>query len=108
MSVGFIVGSAISASLLNNSKSKQSYSFGKEARFSKKNSLVSSASLMYNLPSVKMSRATSLGVGERMSFGNKNRNQPPFYNIPSEFDNKKNQGFSFGISRDYYKKVICL
>jgi len=104
MKDGFIVGSAISGSPINNSTSKQSYSFGKGDRF-KKSTLASSAGLMYNIPTALSKRSTSLGVGDRMSFGGKNRNQPPFYNIPSDFDQKKPHGFSFGISREYYKKV---
>ena len=110
MSDGFIVGSAISGSQINNSTSKQSYSFGKGSRFgNQSSSLASSNGLMYNLPSVKMTRATSLGVGDRMNLaGNKNRTQPPFYNIPSDFDSKKSHGFSFGISREYTKVLISL
>ncbi len=103
---GFVVGSVITNSPINGSSSKQSYSFTKGSRFEKKNNLMQSAGLMYNLPSVKETRATSLGIGNKMSFGGKNRNQPPFYNLPSDFDSKKSSGFSFGISREYYKKVL--
>lgn len=106
MSQGFIIGEPIVKSTINNSTSKQSYSFGKATRFGgdlKKSS--SSQGLMYNLPSSFNKRSTSLGVGDRMSFGSKNRNAPPFYNLPSDFDSKKAHGFSFGISREYYKRV---
>lgn len=105
MSTGFIVGEQIKNSPINNSKSKQAFSFGKGDRFSKKSALSASAGMMYNLPSSFNKRTTSFGYGQRGNFVGNSKNAPPYYNIPSDFDQKKAHGFSFGISREYYKKV---
>ena len=110
MNSGLIVGSVISNSQINNSKTKASYSFSKTERFKNKSNLVSSGASMYKLPDVLNKRATTLGVGARVSFESKNKYAAPFYSIPSDFDVKKNlsRAFSFGISRHYYNKVNFL
>lgn len=47
-----------------------------------------------------------MGKGKRLDFTNLNKsNCDNLYKIPSEF-NKKNEGFSFGISREHYNKVF--
>jgi hypothetical protein len=51
-----------------------------------------------------------MGKGNRTDFSRLNKNAcQQFYDIPSSFNAKKPTGtaFSFGISRDFYKKVFC-
>jgi len=63
----------------------------------------------YILPAIKSSRYTTMGKGNRTDFSKINRpNCGQFYDIPSNFNAKKPIGsaFSFGISREYYKKVF--
>jgi len=65
---------------------------------------------LYQLPSIKSSRYTTMGKGDRTDFGKMKKNTcEQFYDIPSEFNAKKPVGtaFSFGISREFYKKVLC-
>ena len=62
------------------------------------------------LPSLKSRRYTTLGKGNRTDFSKLHKNVcEQFYDIPSSFNAKKPIGtaFTFGISRDYYKKVFC-
>ncbi len=64
--------------------------------------------LLPQLPSIKSTRFTTMGKGNRTDFSKLKRvNCEQFYNIPSDFNSKKPVGsaFSFGISREYYKKV---
>ena len=53
-------------SLLNNSKTKQAYSFGKSLRFSNNNKS-DIFYHFYNLPSLQSNRATSLGYGKNVN-----------------------------------------
>jgi len=48
-----------------------------------------------------------MGFGQKSSFL-VNKNQPPYYNMPTMFDikHKTQHVYTFGISREYYKKVI--
>lgn len=69
-----------------------------------------SESNFYELPPVRSMRYTTLGKGERTDFAKINKKAcEQFYDLPSFFNAKKPIGnaFSFGISRDYYKKVFC-
>ena len=54
----------------------------------------------YTLPNIKSQRATSLGFGKKTEFEDI-RNYPPpnKYEVKGEFENKKKNGPSFGISR---------
>jgi len=106
MSESSILGKLNTNSPINNSTSKQTYSFSKSQRFPRNSSHVS-ADTLYNLPGVLSTRATSLGKGARGIFNN-NQYQAPYYNIPSMFDTKAKHAhmYTFGISREYFKKVL--
>jgi hypothetical protein len=111
MSVIIASGESISKSPLNMSPAKMMYSFPKSARFSlqKDNS---SKTYFYELPSVKSMRSSAIGFGNKYDFTNtvnkKKRKDIPYYDIPSDFDKKKphSPAFTFGISREYYAKVL--
>jgi len=60
----------------------------------------------YDLPAIK-SRYTSMGKGNRTDFSKIKKNIcTNIYNLPSSFNTSNKSGFSFGISRDHYKKVF--
>ena len=59
-------------SLLNNSKTKQAYSFGKSLRFSNNNKS-DIFYHFYNLPSLQSNRATSLGYGKKCEYNKINQ-----------------------------------
>lgn len=91
----------------NNSPSKFMYSFGKAPRFPslKKNNI---SDLFYNLPSTKMKRTTTFGFGPRINFI-KNQSNAGYLYIKRDSDKGNEIGpkFSFGISREKFRKVIC-
>lgn len=107
MSIIIASGEAISKSPINNSKSKQMFSFPKSLRFSKLNSSYEGAKF-YDLPDVLSKRSTSFGLGKKYDFtqGKKNT-QALFYDHKSDFDlnNSFTPRYSFGIGRDKYEKV---
>ena len=98
-----IIGESISSNLLNNSHSKQMYSFPKASRFKLIKAPLSS--VYYNIPSSRSTRSTSLGYGRKSDF-TKNKNNPdlPFYNIKRLFDYKETPLYSFGRIL-IYKKI---
>lgn len=119
MSVIVAAGAAISKSCLNNSRTKQMYSFSKAERFPKPRPLGKSpepASTdpdklpkeMYDIPSTKMTRFTKFGYGNRSDFtkGSKN-NKSEFVMFRSDFDKEHPHGpkYTFGVGRDKYNKV---
>jgi hypothetical protein len=64
----------------------------------------------YNIPSASSDRYTTLGKGKKFDFSKLNNNKcSEFYEKPSDFNPKKPNApaYSFGISRNYYKKVFC-
>lgn len=92
---------------INKSRSKQTYSFSKSQRFDEIK-LQGSKTFSYELPEMKNRRSTSLGYGKKFDFILKHINKKtPFYDLPSEFNNKKptTPAFSFGIGRKYYDRV---
>jgi hypothetical protein len=102
-------GEQISNSPLNNSTSKQMYSFPRANRFQQLNKSSSSNTFYYNLPSMIATRTTSLGKGGKYDFTKEHKGKnASFYNTPSDFDAKKphSPAYSFGISRHYYDKVF--
>jgi hypothetical protein len=62
----------------------------------------------YNVPTKLSNRSTSLGYGTKYDFTKLLKNSAPFYNIKSDFDPKSPHSprFTFGISREFYEKVI--
>ena len=97
-----ISGEPICNSLLNHSKSKYMYSFSKAQRFPLINS-TSGKNIFYNLPSMRMTRSTSIGYGTKYDFTRDAKSKSPvFYNFKSDFDQKNPSGprYSFGLGRE--------
>ena len=86
---------------LNDSSTKQAYSFGRALRFkpsSKKDNLYH----FYSLPDIKNTRSTTLGYGKKCNYNQMvgcGSNQ--LYAAPSYFDPKYHNAplYSFGVSR---------
>ena len=92
-------------SLLNNSSTKQAYSFGKAIRF-KNNDKKDNLYQFYNIPEKKCNRGTSLGYGKKCNYSQIigcGSNQ--LYAAPSYFDPKQHNSpvYSFGVSRSQKK-----
>ena len=91
-------------SSIDNSPSKQKYSFSKAERFPKIS--VYGAMSFYNLPSVKSERSTSFGYGSRYNFVPKNSETTPScynycYGVQSRQPNAPK--YSFGLGRECMK-----
>ena len=91
--------------LLNNSPSKYTYSFSSSPRFFKLKQ-DDKVDKFYDLPSTLNKRATAMGFGKKSNFTPKNNSE--FISIKRYFDkgNQPGHKYSFGISRDKYKKVL--
>ncbi|KRX06877.1 hypothetical protein PPERSA_11522 [Pseudocohnilembus persalinus] len=88
---------------LNNSKSKQQYSFPKSERF--KDPIRSyCAKPYYELPTVRDKRQTSLGYGKKFDFTQSQKNTPGAnqYNLKGIFEENKlkNKGKTVGVGRE--------
>lgn len=97
----------ISRSPINQSTSKQMYSFSRAPRFPPLKR-IGYCDTFYSLPSVTMSRYTSLGKGNKSDFTRTSRGMNPvFYQVKRDFDKDNITGpqYSFGISREKYAKV---
>ncbi len=94
-------------SLLNNSKTKQAYSFGKSLRFSNNNKS-DIFYHFYNLPSLQSNRATSLGYGKKCEYNKINQGcgSNKLYSFPSYFDIKyhNSPAYSFGLGKKLQKE----
>ena len=93
--------------LENNSPSKYMYSFGKAPRFpSLKHS--GKSDMFYNLPSMKSTRGTSLGLGTKYDF-TKQTQATEFISIKRYFDKGNQPGpkYTFGMPRDKFRKAFC-
>ena len=97
-----ICGEKISKNILNNSPSKQMYSFSKSERFPPllKNSL--STNHFYNIPPIRDKRSCSFGYGNKVDFSQASKDKSKvYYNIKSIFTQKTGSPhYSFGIGRD--------
>ena len=92
-------------SLLNNSSTKQAYSFGRAIRF-KSNDKKDNLYHFYDIPEKKCNRGTSLGYGKKCNYSQIigcGSNQ--LYAAPSYFDPKQHNApvYSFGVSRSQKK-----
>ena len=97
----------ISRSPINQSTSKQMYSFSRAARFPPLKTK-GYCDTFYTLPSVTMTRYASLGKGTKFDFTRTSRGaNPNFYSVKRDFDpdNLRGPKFSFGICREKYAKV---
>jgi len=91
----------------NHSPTKFMYSFSKAPRFPPlKRS--GKSDMFYNLPSTKMKRTTSLGFGHKLDF-TKNSGGAEFISIKRDYDKGNQPGlkFSFGLSREKFRKAFC-
>ena len=107
MSVIVASGESISKNILNHSLSKQMYSFPKAQRFqSLKKS--SSATFLYNIPSMMSTRKTFIGYGKKYDFTKEKKPNAPYYNVARIFETPHPTApkYTFGIARDYYNKVV--
>jgi hypothetical protein len=78
------------------------YSFGRAERFPSV-ARNYNGQFFYNLPQVRMKRATSLGYGTKYDFTSEAKSKSPvFYNFKSDFDQRNPNGpkYSFGLGRD--------
>jgi hypothetical protein len=93
-------------SLLNNSPTKQAYSFGKANRF-KKYQKKDDSFKFYNIPEKKDMRATILGYGKKCNYNqNIGCGSNQLYAAPSYFDPSQHNApvYSFGVSRPQKRK----
>jgi len=97
--------------MLNNSKSKQFFSFGKAKRFSN-NNFATEGDSFYDIPSTLSKRGTSFGYGNKVDItlidnSEKLKINPPFYEISKIKDSshKNSPKYSFG-SKNYNLKGI--
>ena len=91
-------------SSINNSPTKQRYSFGRAERFPKISTY--GAIAIYNLPKVNNPRATSFGYGGRYKFGPRRENITPSaydYSYGVESNQPYAPKYSFGVSRENMK-----
>jgi hypothetical protein len=104
MSVIIAQGEVISKSPMNTSTAKARYTFPKTKRFLEFKS--ATCDQFYKLPEVRSTRAASIGRGTKYDF-TKGKTGAPFYNMPTDFDQKKPHSpmFTFGVSRGFYEKV---
>ena len=98
----------ISMHSLNNSKSKQLYSFPIQTRF--KSLQKSNTTFYYNLPSMLSNRKAFIGYGKRSDF-TKISSYGDIYNIKRLFDKEEDSlyhspHYDFGVSRDKLPKTI--
>ena len=97
----------ISRSPINQSTSKQMFSFAKAPRFPPLKTK-GYCDTFYTLPSVAMTRYASFGKGNKSDFTKTSRGMnSQFYAVKRDFDKDNITGpqFSFGISREKYANV---
>ena len=97
----------ISRSPINQSTSKQMFSFAKAPRFPPLKTK-GYCDTFYTLPSVAMTRYASFGKGNKSDFTRTSRGMnSQFYAVKRDFDKDNITGpqFSFGISREKYANV---
>ena len=91
-------------SSIDNSPTKQKYSFSKAERFPKIS--IYGAMSFYNLPSVKNERATTFGYGSRYNICRKeSETTPSCYNLKYGVESKQPAApkYSFGVGRENMK-----
>ena len=99
----------INRSPINNSVSKQMYSFPKSERFPKLSKNTGRTDKYYSLPNIHSIRYTTLGYGQRSDFTASQKGiNSKFYGNYSDFDPNHPHGpkYSFAIGRDKYEKVF--
>ena len=104
---------ALNKHCLNNSKTKQMYSFSKSPRFKPLKKSSSASSFFINFPNTFSKRKAFIGYGKKSDFTKGYHAYGQLYKIPRLFDNNNNSiefpnspKFSFGIGRDKMDKVV--
>ena len=107
MSIIVASGQTISNHLQNHSVSKQMYSFPKAPRFHSLKKC-SSATFLYNIPNMMSTRKTYIGYGNKSDFTKGSNGNAPHYNVARLFEGPHPDApkYTFGIARDFYKKVV--
>ena len=87
-------------SSLNDSSTKQAYSFGRAIRF-KTNLKKDNFYHFYNLPEIRSKRSTTLGYGKKSTSSLMGCGSNKLYAAPNYFDPKQHNApvYSFGVSR---------
>lgn len=94
---------------INQSTSKQMFTFSKSPRFPSTHRK-GFCDTFYTLPSLSSTRSASIGYGTKYDFTRDSKGKnPEFYGVKRDFDPNNTRGlrFSFGINRDAYGKVYC-
>lgn len=112
----FVTGVTLCSDVRNTSKTKQMYSFGKAKRFLDVPSSVKASKnhSIYSLPSTLSNRSTSFGYGRKLNLvelqntNDQMKLHPPIYELSATKTSNHitNPKYSFGIAREFYKKVL--
>lgn len=107
MSIIVASGQTISNNLQNTSKSKQMFSFPKQRRFHELKKCTS-ATFLYDIPDKMSKRKAYIGYGMKSDFTRGRDYNTPHYNVARLFDGPHPDApkYTFGIARDYYKRVV--
>ena len=105
MSVPLYTPKQIRDFTINNSTSKEQWSFGKGTRFPR---IRASTDVFYNIPETKMNRTAGFGYGTRSDFTKKPAGKrgmtAEYYSHPRDYDDYPNHirglSFKFGPGRD--------
>jgi len=104
---------ALNRHCLNNSKTKQMYTFSKSPRFKPLKKSSSTSALYINFPNTFSTRKAFIGYGKKYDFTKGYQAYGQLYKIPRLFDNnnksiefQNSPKFTFGISRDKMDKVV--
>ena len=91
----------------NTSPTKFMFTFNKASRFPKINKTGKTDSI-YNIPSSKTKRKTTLGYGKKSDFTKRSNSHTEFVHIKRDFDEGNQRGvkYSFGLGRDHFTKQI--
>ena len=108
MSVPLYTQEEIVNHLENASPTKFMYSFSKSDRFRKIDKR-GKTDIMYNLPSMIMTRKAGIGYGKKYDFTKENFRDTEFMSIKRSYDPNNMPGtkYSFGLGRDNFQKQVC-
>jgi len=109
MSIIFKSKIDVTRSQVNDSVSKQMYSFPKAPRFPSFNKNNGHTDQYYSLPNIRSTRFTTLGFGHRSDFTSSQKGiNTKFYGNYSDFSKEHPHGpaFSFASGRDKYSRVF--
>ena len=92
----------------NASPTKFMYSFGRAERFPPIKR-TGKSDTFYSLPSMRMSRTTGFGYGQKSDFTKNKNSRTEFISLKRDFDKGNQTGYkySFGLGRDSFTKAYC-